>query len=300
MLEWNELVQTLPENVRQDPALAEVKDFGGLVTNYITTKKAAGDFKAGLPDDLKNDPNLTPIKDIPSLVKSFVNAQKMIGKDKIALPGKDAKPEEWVEVWKKLGRPEKPEDYKLGKPSDLPKDFPFQDKVVQQFSKTAHELGLSPGQVTGLYKWYLQGEVDAWTGMKKDSETAMQAAETELRKEFGSAYEERLEAANKILSQFGSQELVDQLATTGMGNNPMLVKFLANVAGQFSEDTLKGMGKARFQGKTPAEAAQEIEQLKIDKEFMGAYLNPRHMGHKAAMDRWTQLYQQAYPEPEKK
>jgi hypothetical protein len=276
-----------------------VKDFGSLATNFITLKKSAGDFKSGLPDELKNDPSLAPIKDLPGLVKSYVNAQKLVGRDKIALPGENAKPEEWAEVWKRLGRPETPEGYKLAKPSDLPKDFPFQEQIIQGFSKTAHELGLTPAQVTGLYKWYLQGEVDAWTGMQRDQAQGVQAAETALRKEYGSAYEERVDAAKKILAQFGSQELLQQLETSGLGNNPLLVKFLANVAGQFSEDTLKGMGKSRFNIKTPEEARADIAALKADKAFTDAYFDPKHQGHEEAKKKYNALYAQAYPEEKK-
>jgi hypothetical protein len=302
MVEWNELVSSLPQDVRQDPALADVKDFGGLVTNYITAKKGAGDWQTGLPDDMKKDPSLDPLKGkgIVDVVKGFINAQKLIGKDKIPLPGETAKPEEWAEFYKKLGRPEKPEDYKLAKPSDLPKDFPFQEKLIQDFSKAGHELGLTTKQITGLYKWYLTNELETWNGITRDSAQAREGAETALRKEYGNAYDQRIGAAKILLGKFGTPELTQALDATGMGNNPLLVKFLVNVAGQFSEDTLKGMGKSQFNIQAPEEAKRQIDELKLNKEFMAAYFDPKNVGHTAAKEKYQGLYAAAYPEPERK
>jgi hypothetical protein len=224
----------------------------------------------------------------------------MIGKDKIVMPGENAKPEEWGEFFKKLGRPDKPEDYKLARPSDLPKDFPFDDKLIQAYGTTAHELGLTPKQAMGLYKWFMTSETDAFSGMAKDAEKSRNDAETVLRKEFGGAYEERLEAANKMLAQFGNPELAEFLESSpAFGNSPHLVKFLANVAGQFSEDTLKGMGERRFNTRTPAEAQEEIRQLRSDDKFWAAYTDARNVGHDDAVSKMKALYESANPEKEK-
>ena len=45
-------------------------------------------------------------------VKSYLSAQKLVGSNKVAIPNKMATDEDWEEVYSKLGRPAKPEDYK--------------------------------------------------------------------------------------------------------------------------------------------------------------------------------------------
>jgi hypothetical protein len=302
MPEWNELVASLPENVRQDPALTDIKDLSGLASNFISLKKSAGDWSSGLPDDIRKDPSLEPLKGkgITDVVKSFINAQRLVGADKIVLPKENSKKEEWDDFFKKLGRPDKPEGYKLTKPSDLPKGFPYQEEMMKGFAKVAHETGLSEKQVSSLCKWYLQSEVDSWDGMARDSAQAMQEAESVLRKEYGNAYDQRIGAAKVLIEKFGGPELKAVLDGTGIGNNPLLVKFLVNVAGQFSEDTLKGMGKSQFNIQTPEEAKRQIDELKLNKDFMEAYWNPKNQGHQAAKDKYGTLYAAAYPEQEKK
>ena len=46
------------------------------------------------------------------LLKSYKHAQKLVGADKIPVPNKHATEEDWNEVFKRLGAPDKPEDYK--------------------------------------------------------------------------------------------------------------------------------------------------------------------------------------------
>jgi hypothetical protein len=296
--DWKE---SLPESIRSAPELSDVADIGSLATNFVTLKKTGTDWSASLPDELKSDPSLAPLKGkgIADVVKSYVNAQRMVGKDKVALPGEKATPEELNEFFKKLGRPDKPEDYKIAKPTDLPEGFPFQEKLVQDFTKTAHELGMTSKQAMGLYKWFMGAEVDAFTGMQKDAETQTIEAEKALRKEFGKAYDERLAGANMVLEKYAPEGLVDLLTSTGLGRNPLMVKFLASVANEFSEDTLKGMGSKRFGILSPADAAAELETQKMDKNFMAAYMNPKDSGHAAAVQKRTALYEAAHPEEQK-
>ena len=77
----------------------------------IETKEV--NWKDSLPEDLKNEKALESIQDIPGLAKSFIHAQKMVGTDKISIPNKHATDDDWNDVYSKLGRPSKPEDYQI-------------------------------------------------------------------------------------------------------------------------------------------------------------------------------------------
>ena len=65
-----------------------------------------------LPEEIRDHPSLASIKDVPNLGRSFVNAQRLIGPDKIALP-KNPTEEDMNNIFSKLGRPEEPTGYGL-------------------------------------------------------------------------------------------------------------------------------------------------------------------------------------------
>ena len=102
-----------------------------------------------------------------------------------------------------------------------------------------------------------------------------------------------------LVDKFGGDEIKQFFDSTGAGNDPAMATFLAKIANEFSEDTLRGMGEPRFGTKSPAEAKKEIQELQADKDFIDAYWNPKHPGNKAAKERMQGLYALAYPEEEK-
>lgn len=65
-----------------------------------------------LPEEFKNDPTLANFKGVDDLAKSFIHAQKLIGKDKVVLPSPTATEEEKTAFYRKLGMPE-PDKYTL-------------------------------------------------------------------------------------------------------------------------------------------------------------------------------------------
>jgi len=77
------------------------------------------DWKNALPDDVKTDPSLADIKDVGGLAKSYIHAQKMVGTDKIALPTENATPEEMNTFYDRLGRPKEYEFTKAELPEGM-------------------------------------------------------------------------------------------------------------------------------------------------------------------------------------
>ena len=106
-------------------------------------------FKDLIPEGFKEEKALDNFNNMEDFVKSYLHAQKLVGADKIPVPNKHATEEDWNEVFKKLGAPESPEDYKY----DL-KDQELDSQQVSEFNKAAHKLGLLPKQAEGLIKFY--------------------------------------------------------------------------------------------------------------------------------------------------
>ena len=89
--------------------------------------QAPADWRSGLPEDIRNDPSLADIKDVGSMAKSYINGQKLIGKNRIALPGEGATDEEISAFHSQLGRPEKAEGYQFGERPTLPEGMEYDE-----------------------------------------------------------------------------------------------------------------------------------------------------------------------------
>ena len=69
-------------------------------------------FKDLIPENFREEKALDNFNNMEDFVKSYLHAQKLVGADKIPVPNKHATEEDWNEVFKKLGAPNSPEDYK--------------------------------------------------------------------------------------------------------------------------------------------------------------------------------------------
>lgn len=74
-------------------------------------------WRDSLPEDIRANPALAQIHDIPSLAKSFVHAQSVIGKKGVFPPGEKATDEEWTQFFKSIGQPEL-EKFEIALPKD--------------------------------------------------------------------------------------------------------------------------------------------------------------------------------------
>jgi len=244
-------------------------------------------------ETIKSDPSLQSITNVEDLAKSYVHAQKLVGKDKIALPKDDNDPA-WSDVLAKLGRPEDPSGYQIPKPAD---DSPVKlpEGMDDKFKQKAHELGLTNKQAHELFGWYVSDVVEPeFQSFDNQMEKSRQDGEKALRQEFGNAFDDKIKDAQRAVSEFGGDEVLEALTRTGLANDPNVVKMLSKIGEGLREDTVGG-SSPQF-GKTPDQAKQEIQSLKADKSFMENYLSARAPGHKDAVDKMNRLYADAYPE----
>ena len=85
------------------------------------------------------------------MAKQYVQTQQEI-RNRIRVPASDAKPEEWGEVWGKLGRPEKPDGYKFADKYDG-YDMDDTDKSYRDSMRPVlHRIGLNQWQVSEIEK----------------------------------------------------------------------------------------------------------------------------------------------------
>lgn len=244
-----------------------------------------------LPEELREDATLKSIQDLPSMAKMLVSGQKMVGADKIIVPGKESTDEDWGKIFNKLGRPEKSDGYALAKP-EIPEDMPWEDKDVLAFQDVAHKAGLLPKQTKDLFDWYNGIATEAFVGTQKATQEAYDGAVTSLKKEWGGAYDQKIEQAHAAVRAFAGEDDIKAL-DEGLGNDPRMIKLFAKIGAAVSEDKLKGTQGTN----TLVEVQGQINAILGDPKH--PYHIKGHPEHAAAVSAMQELYKQVYPAEEK-
>jgi len=243
------------------------------------------DWKNGIAEEFRQDPALEKFKSPNDLYKSYKNLEKFVGKEKLVLPKDENDKEAWDQVFEKLGRPGEVSGYKLPE-VEVSEDLRSQisPEGVKSYLEFAHSIGLSNKQASALYEWHLKN-TDAGIQQVSDSRLKMmQDSETELRRDLGAAYNERIGVARRVYDAFKSDK--DSSFFKEHGNDPRLIRFLANIGSKLSEDAL-GPGQAKGFLKTPAEA--EAEYNKIVNDLGSPYYDETHHEHSAYVDKVESL-----------
>jgi len=243
----------------------------------VTQETIAADpgvtFLDQLPEDLRAEPSLKNFTNVGDLAKSLVHAQKMIGMDKIPIPGKHSTQEDWEVIYSKLGRPSDPKEYKLETSIDA------NDPGLQQFKQVAHSIGLNADQANKILNFYGELSESGQQQLAAQDQVARETAESDLRKEWGLAFDKKVQQADTVFKTYFPQELKDQKLANGnlLGNDPQFIKALAALAENFSEDNMTSENDLTM---TPQDAQREIEKLTA----LGTpYWDKKHPGHDAAV-----------------
>ena len=252
--------------VQNTEATAEVKE------TVLTTEQPTVNFKDSIPEQYREEKSLENINSMEDLLKGYVHAQKLVGTNKIPVPNKHSTDEDWNEVFKKLGAPNNPEDYKYNL-----KDVEMDQNQVSEFNKTAHQLGLLPKQAEGLIKFYNEMNGNIAATQEEQAAQAQLNTETELKKEYGPQYAKRLDQAKKLaVSTLGQEFLENTYLKDGsrLGDNLSVIKAFSNMADKLSEDEIiKGDGTGYM---TAKEIEKEIDDLTQEGS---PYWNKTHPNH---------------------
>jgi len=252
--------------VQNTEATAEVKE------TVLTTDQPQTNFKDTIPEQYREEKSLENINSMEDLLKGYVHAQKLVGTNKIPVPNKHSTDEDWNEVFKRLGAPDSPEDYKYNL-----KDVEMDQNQVSEFNKTAHQLGLLPKQAEGLIKFYNEMNGNLAANQEEQAAQAQLNTETELKKEYGPQFAKRLDQAKKLaVSTLGQDFLEHTYLKDGsrLGDNLNVIKAFSNMADKLSEDEIiKGDGTGYM---TAKEIEKEIDDLTQEGS---PYWNKTHPNH---------------------
>ena len=239
-------------------------------------------FKDLIPENFREEKALDNFNNMEDFVKSYLHAQKLVGADKIPVPNKHATEEDWNEVFKRLGAPSDPNDYKY----DF-KDQEMDSEAVQEFNKTAHRLGLLPKQAEGLIKFYNEMNVNNAASQEEAAAQSQMNVEAELKKEFGPQFNKRLDQAKRLaVNSLGQDFLENTYLKDGsrLGDNLQVIKAFSDLADKLSEDPIiQGDGSSYM---TAKDIEKEINDLTQEGS---AYWDKTHINHQKSVDEVLKL-----------
>ncbi len=157
----------------------------------------------------------------------------------LQVPGEAASEDEVNAFWARLGRPERPEDYRIerGEVGErLPRDE-MADTREQGFVAMAHALGLNETQLNGVLRHYYDLVSEAMEAQSSASVAARDLAENILRGEWkGADYDANMRLARLAVREMGGQPFAEFLEESGVGNDPRFIRFAAEIGRRLGED----------------------------------------------------------------
>jgi hypothetical protein len=160
--------------------------------------------------DIRENPDLakklSAFEKLDDLAKSYFELEKKSG-----VPGKDAKPEEVSAFWKKLGYPDRPEDYRVSK----------EDENASTFISAAHAARLTDEQASALWKQVSEGTARREAALLEAQMKEIAATDATLKNEFGENY---ARAAELFKRGVGDGKILEELRRAGLAGKMEIVR----------------------------------------------------------------------------
>lgn len=208
-------------------------------------------------------------KDASALAESYRNLEKLRGvpENELARIPKEGDADGWNAFYARLGRPDNADGYSLPVPEGDDGAF------AKQAAEWMHAAGLTPAQAQMLAaknNEFMAAQVKAHQDQQAiESDRQM----SELKTEWGQAYEQNSEIARRAAKQFGLTEDMLSGIEDAIGTKQLMVLF-NNIGQGLGEHKAQGIGSGDSSFKlSPAAAQERIKQLQGDPEWSKKYLS---------------------------
>lgn len=265
----------LPEDLRADPSLKDIKDVGALAKSYVSTKALMG-----------RSIRIPTAEDGDDVRTEFRTKLKTAAPDLIEFPS-DPEKRKAVEadIWEALGRPKDSDKGYTVEGVELSEGVKLTDEDVTQLRAVAKRRGYTKEQ----FKLFV-----ADVGAEKAAGLAAQKKmNAELRAEFGAAYEPRMKEIAAIAEATGAPQVLRDSIAKGQIDKATAA-YLLNVGKQLGTDTreISRQSSGGSGAMTPAEAEEQIGQL------MPKFVNPKTPADERRRlgERLAKLERYAHPE----
>ncbi|BBD08752.1 hypothetical protein [Desulfovibrio ferrophilus] len=191
---------------------------------------------------LREHPQLSKYGSAADMAKSLLHAQSLVGRKTVGLtrPAEDATPEDWeqyhAELKRMTGVPDSPDGYEL----DAPKGMAADERLMDWFRNSAHEMGLSPEQARGLSERYNDWLTDSVQEFARQREGRRHETLRDLNTRWGGDSAANLELARRGFSTFaqraGINEVEQEMILSAHGDDPLMIRLFHGVGMAFAED----------------------------------------------------------------
>lgn len=247
---------------------------------------------------MRDHPFVKESKDLPAFAKRAFDTHREVGS---RIPLKvDKTNAEAVATWRKENLPklyeagvlERPpasaKDYKIAKPEKMPDGLAWSDERAGKMAEVAFKHGISPAAIPDLMALHEEALGSVLDQVQEISKTTEAEAETALRREFPTDYEQRQEQAKRLTKLlFKSEEELRLYEDTGLANSPTFLGVLMRLAPLAASDS--SMGLRMTEGTLTREEVQS--QLA---DIISNVNNPKHklymMGDPATLEFVDSLY----------
>jgi len=246
----------------------------------------ASDWTSTLDADAKGYIQNKGFQDPKMLLDSYKGLEKLIGvKERVILkPEKEDDAAAWNDFYNKAGRPEKATDYQLGLPTEGT-DKAFADWAHENF----HKAGLNKSQAANLAKAYMEFSGNLQAQQQQAHTETITQAESVLKGEWGAAFEQNKNVANKAVQGLGIDQATLAKLEGAMGP-AATAKLFHTIGSKMGEDTF--VSGSRGGGiLTPEAAANKISELRNDSNFVARFSK----GDSDAIKELNDLHKWAYP-----
>lgn len=185
----------------------------------------------------QENPNFNKYTTIKAFAEGHESLISKLG-NTISIPDENATPEQLADFYNKLGRPETPDKYEFE--DKLPEGWKISEELDTNYREIAHQLGLTPKQAQELRTFYNTAVETAHNNNQQEVQTRL-AEEHEtnvgkIKEMWGPDYQAKTKIAVNTAKNVLSQETLDYLDATGLGNNATFVKDFYELSKRFSGD----------------------------------------------------------------
>lgn len=232
---------------------------------------AQASWHAGFKDlELRGYIENKGFQDPEMVAKSYRQLEKNLGAPPerlLKLPERSDAPE-WNDIYSKLGKPAKPEEYGL-KPKEGDTAF------GEWAEKTFHGANLTKDQAKVLAQNFEAFQKQAVESQNKALAQKLDLQEIALKQEWGAAFDHKILEVKKGVHAFGiDAPTVDALEQAlGFDKTMKLLSKLGEKVGEDSFVSAESGQKGGFKPMTPHAAQEQINSLMKDKDFVSKYLN---------------------------
>ena len=233
-----------------------------------STSTGGGEWFGGFQDDLKGYVQNKGFKDPAAVVESYRNLEKLVGvKEKLLQVPDDLGSKDMDAVWNRLGRPDAPDKY----------GFKAQDEGFDKWAKeTFHKAGLTANQAKAVIENFEAFDKQLATEAEGKFKAENELKVNDLKKEWGNAFQQNVNAAKAAAKQFGLDEAMINKMEAAIGFAPVM-KMLQQIGAKVGEadfvgssSTNGGVSKGIL---SPAQAQAKINELITNADWSSKYIN---------------------------